>query len=228
MWEQFGKRRWYAFTRMQTQVARRLPRVMTVSESSKKDIHRDHRVPLDRLHVVPVGVDPELFRPMPAVERIPGRLVTTASADVAMKGLRFLLEAIAKLRTERHIELTIIGKPNPESAASRTMTELGLDQVVSFVSGVSDQRIVELYIRPATLFRTGQAKQGRPDRGCLDWRVQGGLSCPASGPSRCLDRRQGIAISPAKVSPLIQTQDPDADLGPYQRFFPMESLYPWS
>jgi len=144
-WEQFGKRRWYAFTRMQTQVARRMPRVMTVSDSSKNDIHRDHQVPMHRLHVVPVGVDPNLFRPISGVERIPGRLVTTASADVAMKGLRFLLEAIAKLRTERHIELTIIGTPNPESAASRTMTGLGLDQVVSFVSGVSDQRIVELY-----------------------------------------------------------------------------------
>jgi glycosyltransferase involved in cell wall biosynthesis len=144
-WEQFGKRRWYAFTRMQTQVARRMPRVMTVSDSSKNDIHRDHQVPMHRLHVVPVGVDPNLFRPISGVERIPGRLVTTASADVAMKGLRFLLEAIAKLRTERHIELTIIGTPNPESAASRTMTELGLDDVVSFVSGVPDERIVELY-----------------------------------------------------------------------------------
>jgi glycosyltransferase involved in cell wall biosynthesis len=145
LWEQFGKRRWYAFTRMQTRVARRLPRVMTVSESSRNDIHRDHGVPLDRLHVVPVGVDPELFRPVPAVERVPGRLVTTASADVAMKGLRFLLEAIAKLRTERHVELTIIGKPNPESRATRTMHDLGLDDVVTFVSGVPDDRVVELY-----------------------------------------------------------------------------------
>ena len=32
--EQIGKRRWYAFTKMQTQVAKRLPRVLTVSESS--------------------------------------------------------------------------------------------------------------------------------------------------------------------------------------------------
>jgi glycosyltransferase involved in cell wall biosynthesis len=145
IWERYGKRRWYAFTKMQTQVARRLPRVMTVSESSKKDIHADHHVPLDRLHVVPVGVDPELFRPIPGIERVPGRLITTASADVAMKGLRFLLEAIAKLRTERHLELTIIGEPKPQSAASRTLRELGLQEAVTFVNGVSDDRIVELY-----------------------------------------------------------------------------------
>jgi glycosyltransferase involved in cell wall biosynthesis len=144
-WERYGKRRWYAFTKMQTRVARRLPRVMTVSESSKKDIHTDHHVPLDRLHVVPVGVDPELFRPIPGIERVPGRLITTASADVAMKGLRFLLEAIAKLQTERHLELIIIGRPKPESAASRTLSELGLQEVVTFVSGVSDDRLVELY-----------------------------------------------------------------------------------
>ncbi len=143
--ERLGKRRWYAFTRMQTRVARRLPRVMTVSSSSRDDIHRDHEVPLERLHVVPVGVDPEVFSPRPAIARIPGRLVTTASADVAMKGLRFLLEAIAKLRTERPIELTIIGRPKPDSAASRTLHELGLDGAVTFVSGVSEERIVELY-----------------------------------------------------------------------------------
>ncbi len=145
LWEQFGKRRWYSFTRMQTRVARRMPRVMTVSESSKSDIHADHGVPLDRLHVVPVGVDPELFLPVEGVERRPGHLVTTASADVAMKGLRFLLEAVAKLRTERHMELTIIGTRRPDSAASTTMTQLGLDDCVTFVSGVPDQRIVELY-----------------------------------------------------------------------------------
>ncbi len=143
--EQIGKRRWYAFTRMQTQVARRVPRVLTVSESSKVDIANDHRVPLERIHVVPVGVDTELFAPMPTVARTPGSLITTASADVTMKGLSFLLDALAKLRTERDVRLTIIGKPARNSRASHAISELGLSNVVTFVSGVSDRRIVELY-----------------------------------------------------------------------------------
>ena len=62
-----------------------------------------------------------------------------------MKGLKFLLEAVAKFRTERHMELTIIGKRRPDSHASQTMTALGLDDCVNFVSGVPDERIVELY-----------------------------------------------------------------------------------
>ena len=143
--EQIGKRRWYAFTKMQTQVARRLPRVLTVSESSKRDISNDHGVPPERIQVVPVGVDPELFAPLPEIARVPGRLITTASADVTMKGLSFLLEAVAKLRTERHLELTIIGKAKTDSAASRAISELGLADAVTFVSGVPDRRIVELY-----------------------------------------------------------------------------------
>ena len=143
--EQIGKRRWYAFTRMQTQVAKRMERVMTVSESSRRDIHTDHGVPLDRIHVVPVGVDPELFRPIESVAEVPGRIITTASADVAMKGLVHLLEAVAKVRTERPVELVVIGKPKEKSATADRLDQLGLADVVTFVAGVSDERIVELY-----------------------------------------------------------------------------------
>ena len=143
--EEIGKRRWYAFTRMQTQVAKRMDRVMTVSENSKIDIAADHQVPEDRIHVVPVGVDPELFRPIPGVAKVPGRIITTASADVAMKGLVYLLEAAAKVRAEREINIVIIGKPKEGSKTVETLRQLGLDDVVQFVSGVSDERIVELY-----------------------------------------------------------------------------------
>jgi glycosyltransferase involved in cell wall biosynthesis len=144
-WQRFSKARWYGFTKMQTRVAKRLTRIITVSESSREDIHSDHGVPLERMHVVPVGVDPDLFRPVASVERKPGRLITTASADVTMKGLVYLLEAVAKLRTERAVDLVVIGKPKEEGRVARTLAELGLSDAVEFVSGVSDERIVELY-----------------------------------------------------------------------------------
>ena len=98
------------------------------------------------MRLVPVGVDPDLFRPLPDVARQPGRLITTASADVALKGLAYLLEAMAKLRTERDdMRLTIIGKPRAGASAD-LIDQLGLRRRTStFVSGVTDERIVELY-----------------------------------------------------------------------------------
>ncbi|MEN9504584.1 MAG: hypothetical protein RI958_510 [Actinomycetota bacterium] len=136
--------RWYSFVKMQGRVASRMPRVVVVSENSIKDIHADMGVALDRMRLVPVGVDPDLFVPRPEVERQTGRLITTASADVALKGLAYLLEAMAKLRTERDVRLTIIGKPR-EGASADLIDKLGLRPYIDFVSGVPDERIVELY-----------------------------------------------------------------------------------
>jgi glycosyltransferase involved in cell wall biosynthesis len=143
-WKRRSIGRWYNFVKMQGRVASRMPRVVVVSENSIKDIHADMGVSLDRMRLVPVGVDPELFTPMPHVTRQPGRLITTASADVALKGLSYLLEAMAKLRTERDIRLTIIGKPR-EGASADLIDRLGLRPHIDFVSGVPDERIVELY-----------------------------------------------------------------------------------
>lgn len=144
--QRWSKARWYAFTKMQTRVAKRLRRVITVSQSSYADICRDHLVPPDRLHIVPVGVDPDLFTPDPSVERRPLQIISTASSDVAMKGQRYLLEALAKLRTEYpRLKLVMVGRLKEGSAAQRTIEQLGLGDAVEFVSGVSDERIVELY-----------------------------------------------------------------------------------
>ena len=143
-YKRFGISRWYSFVKMQGRVASKMPRIVVVSENSIKDIHDDMGVSLDRMRLVPVGVDPDLFRPMPNVARKPGQLITTASADVALKGLSYLLEAMAKLRTERDVRLTIIGKPKPGKSAD-LIESLGLRDAIDFVSGVPDERIVELY-----------------------------------------------------------------------------------
>lgn len=137
--------RWYGFVKMQGRVAQRMPRIVVVSANSIQDIHDDMGVDLDRMRLVHVGVDPDLFKPMPEVQRIPGRLITTASADVELKGLRFLLEAMAKLRTERNITLTVIGRAKKGGPAEALIEKLGLAEHIQFVSGVTDERIVELY-----------------------------------------------------------------------------------
>ena len=137
--------RWYGFVKMQGRVAQRMPRIVVVSENSIQDIHTDMGVDLDRMRLVHVGVDPDLFKPMPEVTRIPGRLITTASANVELKGLRFLLEAMAKLRTERDISLTVIGRAKKGGPAEELIERLGLADHIQFVTGVPDERIVELY-----------------------------------------------------------------------------------
>jgi glycosyltransferase involved in cell wall biosynthesis len=143
-WKRRGISRWYSFVKMQGKVASRLPRIVVVSENSIADIHTDMKVSLDRMRLVPVGVDPDLFKPIPSVARKPHHLITTASADVALKGLAYLLEAVAKLRTERDIHLTIIGKPRAGASAD-LIASIGLSDCITYVSGVSDERIVELY-----------------------------------------------------------------------------------
>jgi glycosyltransferase involved in cell wall biosynthesis len=138
-------RRWYGFVTMQKRVARRLPRVVTVSESSAGDIAQQMGVRRDRLSVVPVGVDTALFRPLPHLARVPGRLMTTASADVPLKGLVPLLEALAKVRTERHAELVVVGQPRDGSLVPATIERLGLEGAVTIAGVVDNLRMIELY-----------------------------------------------------------------------------------
>jgi glycosyltransferase involved in cell wall biosynthesis len=142
--KRLSTRRWYSFLRMQGRVVRRLPALLTVSENSRSDIVRDFRVPRERLTVVPVGVETEVFRP-PSLPRVPGRIVATASADVPLKGLVPLLEAVAKLRTERDVELVVVGRPKEGGSARQAIERLGIADAVRFVSGLPEQELVELF-----------------------------------------------------------------------------------
>jgi glycosyltransferase involved in cell wall biosynthesis len=137
--------RWYGFLRMQKRVVRRLPRILTVSGSSARDICGQMGARPERVAVVPAGVDTALFRPLPQVARVPGRLVTTASADVPLKGLLPLLEALAKVRTERDAELVIVGRPRADSLVPATIERLGLEGAVTLAGVVAAERLVELY-----------------------------------------------------------------------------------
>ncbi|CAM3202666.1 glycosyltransferase family 4 protein [Nocardioides dubius] len=135
-------RRWYGFLRMQGKVARRATRILTPSESSARDIVADFQVAPGVIQVIPLGVD-DAFVP-PTAPRVPGRIVAMASADAAIKGVHTLLEAFAKLRTERDIELVMVTKPQPGGRTEKLIEKLAIKDSVRFVHGVSDAELVEI------------------------------------------------------------------------------------
>ena len=135
-------RRWYGFLRMQGKVARQVGKILTVSESSRRDIVKDFGVEDADIQVIPLGVD-EVFGP-PTKPRVPGRIVAMASADAPMKGIATLLEAFAKLRTEREVELLLVTRPTPGGRTEQLIEHLGIGEHVSFVSGISDAELVEV------------------------------------------------------------------------------------
>ena len=143
--QQLSMRRWYGFHRMQRRVARRLPRLIAVSETARDDVITRVGVAPGRISVVPIGVDSDLYRPTPAVAKVPGRIMAMASADVPLKGLAPLLEAIALLRRNRDAEMVVVAKHRHRSEVPATLARLGLNGSVRFVSGVDEAALLKLY-----------------------------------------------------------------------------------
>ncbi|HEV3472735.1 MAG TPA: glycosyltransferase family 4 protein [Actinomycetota bacterium] len=135
--------RWYAFTRMQRRVARRLRGVITASGTGRDDAVEEFGLAPERVSVVHNGVDTDLFKPVPDQKRVPGRLITTTSADVPIKGLAYLIEALAKLRTEHDAHLIVVGKPRKNVQAA--IERFGMQPHVRFETKIDSLRIVELY-----------------------------------------------------------------------------------
>jgi glycosyltransferase involved in cell wall biosynthesis len=142
LWRKVTLSRWYGFVRMQGRVARKARVILTPSETSKRDIAKDFGVDPARMQVILLGVD-DGFVP-PTEPRVAGRILAMASADAPMKGIATLLEAFAKLRTERDLELLLVTKPQPGGRTEQLIDKLSIKDSVRFVHGVSEVELVEL------------------------------------------------------------------------------------
>ncbi|MFI1234381.1 glycosyltransferase family 4 protein [Nocardia salmonicida] len=136
-------RRWYGFLGMQRKVVQQIPDLITVSSSSAADIAEDFGVRPGQLHTVPLGVDTELFRPR-ETPRVRGRIVAVASADKPLKGIAHLLKAVARLRNTCDVELRLVAKLEPNGPTEKLIAELGIADIVTPVSGMSDEQLAEL------------------------------------------------------------------------------------
>ena len=139
-------RRWHSFLTMQKKVATQLTNVVTVSERSRQDIASAFEIPPERINLVYNGIDTSEFRPMPEIARKPFRIMATASADAPLKGVRYLLEAVAKLAVQYpQVELLMVGQPKPGGETERLIQTLRLHDRVRCVSGISTEKLVHYY-----------------------------------------------------------------------------------
>ena len=147
LYRRFNLWRWFnSFLPMQVEVARGLERVLTISQASTRDIIEDFGIDSARCRMVSNGINLDVFQPQPEIARKPDKLITTLSADVPLKGISYLLEALAELRKERpNLELTVIGSPRRDSGTADLIHRLGLEAAVHFTGRVQDVEIARRY-----------------------------------------------------------------------------------
>ncbi|MBF0469283.1 MAG: glycosyltransferase family 4 protein [Desulfamplus sp.] len=150
IYKKFKHLRWYSFIGMQKYVARRLPRLITVSDFSKQDISREFSIPEKRFLTIPNGINTELFHPLDHIKREQSRIIVTNSADTPLKGLYYLLHAIKSISKERPVKLIVIGAPKKNGGIEKLVKNLELQDTVQFTGRIDDNRFVEEYAR-ATL-----------------------------------------------------------------------------
>tara|TARA_B110000008_G_scaffold260925_1_gene281907 strand:+ start:2886 stop:4139 length:1254 start_codon:yes stop_codon:yes gene_type:complete len=142
----FSRYRWYSFLKMQKKVAPHIKNIITPSLNSLKDISRDFKCNSNSMNVIHNGLDVDIFIPYSNIKRDQLRLITTASADVPLKGLDYTLEALSILKKEFcEINLVIIGKLKQEGHTSRLIKRLGLENSIQFKTNLTKKEIAEEY-----------------------------------------------------------------------------------
>tara|TARA_Y100000994_G_scaffold240494_1_gene235249 strand:+ start:2920 stop:4164 length:1245 start_codon:yes stop_codon:yes gene_type:complete len=146
--QKISKWRWFSFLKMQKKVSLKLKVISTPSHNSKKDIAKDFGVLERNISVIPNGIDHASFTPMKDIKRVSEQIITTASADVPLKGLDFTLHAVARLKEDYpKLKLVIIGAPRPGGHTERLIKRLQIDQNILYRSNLTKHEIAVEYAK---------------------------------------------------------------------------------
>ncbi len=144
--ERLSSSRWHNFLPMQKKVAPQLKNIICVSQPSKEDVISEFKVDEKKITVIPNGIDIGIFKPSSIKKSLSFRIVTTASADIPLKGLRHLILALPRvIRQFPLTSLTVIGKSPEKSNLNNLIDDLNLEDKITFRSGISEKEIVKTY-----------------------------------------------------------------------------------
>ena len=139
--------RWHSFIGMQKRVACSFSPIITVSRSARDDIAERFGIGREKFAVISNGVDTSLFRPLPKIHRKRHRVITINSADVPLKGLSYLLHAVAGLKDKRKLELIVVGTTKKEGTIRRLIRDLSIGDQVTFTGRIDDASFIREYAR---------------------------------------------------------------------------------
>ena len=144
--EKLSSSRWHNFLLMQKRVAPQLNHIICVSQPSKEDVISEFNVDENKITVIPNGIDIDTFKPSLVAKTLGFRIVTTASADIPLKGLRHLILALPRVMDEFPLtSLVVIGKSPEKSNLDKLIDDLDLQDKITFKSGISELEIVKIY-----------------------------------------------------------------------------------
>lgn len=143
--QKFRVHRWYSFINMQLKVAQNFSHIITVSEFTKKDIAKEFSLDENKFRVVHNGINNEFFYPKQNGPRPENSLIVTNSADTPLKGLNFLLEAVAEIRKKQPIKLTVIGQPKKDGIIENLVAKLGVRDIVHFTGRIENEEFADYY-----------------------------------------------------------------------------------
>jgi glycosyltransferase involved in cell wall biosynthesis len=145
LYQKYRVFRWYSFIRMQMRVARMFSHIVTVSEFTKKDIAKEFSINENRFRVVHNGINNEYFYPVQNGPRPENSIIVTNSADTPLKGLNFLLEAVAQIRKKQPVKLTVIGEPKKNGIIEKLVAKLGVGDIVHFTGRIANEEFADYY-----------------------------------------------------------------------------------
>jgi glycosyltransferase involved in cell wall biosynthesis len=116
---------------MQETVARRLAKIVTVSEASREAIEHYFKIPQKEVSVVYNGTDTDVFHPMPGVQKEADLLFVGRTED-RKKGIGTMFEALSML--PEHVKLKIVdGRIPSHGLVPRLIEKYGLEGRVQII-----------------------------------------------------------------------------------------------
>ncbi len=145
---------------MQELVARRVDRVIVVSETSRVDVEAAFELTPEKVRMVHNGIDTETFRPPPDVERRADKLLYVGNSEDRNKGARYFLEALDLLKDELNFRVTFVDNEKHNlKLAPRLVNEFGLNSRVDFTGRIPTDELVRHY-NQAKLLVTSSLHEG--------------------------------------------------------------------